>query len=416
MTRNLQSGNGTGQLPWGYTGSFVIVSGLVLVGFVIELAFTGQQVVAPHRPYNIIMLYASVSLLVAVHVFFRKRLFVKWLSSIPCSISAVVAYALLALLMGFIKQDDESLPHGLQLLGLNHLKNSWPFLFVELYLLVSLGLVTLRRSYPLTGKNVGFLLNHAGLWLTLVAAGLGSGDLQRLKVGIYENGQFINTAYTKGHKILILPFSLKLLDFRMEMYNPGIAIALKSNGKMIKERGLMIPLIEKGSEYHLQNWIIRVKEMIPRAIKADSGYVESGEPNSSAVAYVEARNAKTDNSIKGWLCSGSMTMKPAYLSVEGAHVLFLSQPEPRKYESSIVFKDHKGKVDTILVEVNKPFKRNRWSLYQLSYDTGMGQDSNLSEIEAVYDPWLPVVYAGIILMMAGSCYLFWLGRGVGRND
>jgi hypothetical protein len=42
----------------------------------------------------------------------------------------------------------------------------------------------------------------------------------------------------------------------------------------------------------------------------------------------------------------------------------------------------------------------------------MGEASKLSVIEAVYDPWLPIVYVGILLMIAGSLYIFWLGRNI----
>jgi hypothetical protein len=42
----------------------------------------------------------------------------------------------------------------------------------------------------------------------------------------------------------------------------------------------------------------------------------------------------------------------------------------------------------------------------------MGKYSKRSVIEAVRDPWLPVVYAGILMLLGGAVYLFWLGRPV----
>jgi hypothetical protein len=400
------------QWPLGYAGSFIIAAGLVVVGFSLEAMWNGIQIPAPHRPLNIIILIATVISLLAIQLFFGKTLFAKWFSSIPCSVSAIVAYAMLTLLLGFVKQDDAQISPGLKMFGFHHLKNTLPFILVELYLLMALGFVTIKRAYPLSRKNAGFLLNHAGLWLTLVAAGLGSGDLQRLKVGIYENGSFVNAAYTKGHQIFVLPFSLKLLDFKMEMYDPGIAVADTQSGTMVQKHGVTIPLIRKGSEYRLQDWKIRVLEMIPQAIGQGEGYVASENPVSAAVAYVKGININSGDSVKGWLCSGSVLIRPSYIRIGGSQVIFITKPEPRKYSSSMVIKDKQGKMDTVLVEVNKPFKMNRWSLYQLSYDEKMGAASNLSEIEAVYDPWLPLVYIGIIIMIAGSCYLFWLGRGV----
>jgi cytochrome c biogenesis factor len=40
----------------------------------------------------------------------------------------------------------------------------------------------------------------------------------------------------------------------------------------------------------------------------------------------------------------------------------------------------------------------------------MGRWSDSSVLELIRDPWLPVVYAGILLMMAGAVFLFILGK------
>jgi len=61
------------------------------------------------------------------------------------------------------------------------------------------------------------------------------------------------------------------------------------------------------------------------------------------------------------------------------------------------------------LQVNKPFKVDDWKIYQLSYDSNLGRWSDVSVIELIRDPWLPVVYTGIFLMLAGSVYMFWMG-------
>ena len=50
-------------------------------------------------------------------------------------------------------------------------------------------------------------------------------------------------------------------------------------------------------------------------------------------------------------------------------------------------------------------------MYQLSYDEKFGKWSKLSVIELVRDPWLPVVYTGIFMMIIGAVYLIFKGRG-----
>jgi hypothetical protein len=56
-----------------------------------------------------------------------------------------------------------------------------------------------------------------------------------------------------------------------------------------------------------------------------------------------------------------------------------------------------------------------YSLYQLSYDENYGKWSAISVIEAVKDPWLPAVYLGIFMMLAGSVYLFWKGNEIRKE-
>jgi cytochrome c biogenesis protein ResB len=104
-------------------------------------------------------------------------------------------------------------------------------------------------------------------------------------------------------------------------------------------------------------------------------------------------------------------MLPEYIQLETNLGLWLLAPEPKKFESLLVLKTSRGGMDTISVEVNKPYKTGGWSFYQIDYEQKMGQASKLSIIEVVYDPWLKIVYTGIALMLAGAVYLFWLGRG-----
>lgn len=54
------------------------------------------------------------------------------------------------------------------------------------------------------------------------------------------------------------------------------------------------------------------------------------------------------------------------------------------------------------IRVNKPLSVRGWKIYQYSYDEAMGDQSEYSVFELVRDPWLPFVYAGIFMMLAGA--------------
>ena len=57
------------------------------------------------------------------------------------------------------------------------------------------------------------------------------------------------------------------------------------------------------------------------------------------------------------------------------------------------------------MDVNKPYEVDGWKIYQYGYDTQMGAQSQISILELVRDPWLPLVYAGIYMMLAGAVLL-----------
>lgn len=58
------------------------------------------------------------------------------------------------------------------------------------------------------------------------------------------------------------------------------------------------------------------------------------------------------------------------------------------------------------IRVNKPLSVHGWKIYQYSYDEAMGGMSDISVLELVRDPWLPFVYLGIYMMLAGAVCLF----------
>ena len=64
------------------------------------------------------------------------------------------------------------------------------------------------------------------------------------------------------------------------------------------------------------------------------------------------------------------------------------------------------------VEVNKPVEVDGWKIYQYGYDTQMGAMSQYSILELVSDPWLPLVYTGIYMMLAGAVCMFLKGKKV----
>ena len=82
---------------------------------------------------------------------------------------------------------------------------------------------------------------------------------------------------------------------------------------------------------------------------------------------------------------------------------------PKRFASEIQILTKTGKNIETVVDVNKPFEVDGWKIYQYGYDTNMGAKSQVSILELVSDPWLPLVYAGIYMMLAGAVCMFVLG-------
>ena len=81
---------------------------------------------------------------------------------------------------------------------------------------------------------------------------------------------------------------------------------------------------------------------------------------------------------------------------------------PKRFASDITVYMEDGNAVRGTVEVNKPLKVNGWKIYQYGYDVNSGANSAYSVFQLVRDPWLPWVYLGIFMMIAGALCLMLL--------
>ena len=82
---------------------------------------------------------------------------------------------------------------------------------------------------------------------------------------------------------------------------------------------------------------------------------------------------------------------------------------PKRFASDIQIVTKTFEYIETVVDVNKPYEVDGWKIYQYGYDTQMGAQSQISIFELVSDPWLPWVYAGIYMMLAGAVCMFVIG-------
>ena len=82
---------------------------------------------------------------------------------------------------------------------------------------------------------------------------------------------------------------------------------------------------------------------------------------------------------------------------------FSIEEEPKLcYLSDVTVTTKSGETLRDTIRVNKPLSVRGWKIYQYGYDELKGSLSDISIFELVRDPWLPYVYLGIFMMLAGA--------------
>ncbi len=401
------------EKPWGYVESFFIGFGLIIVGFFLEAFSSATSTFTLTYPFNIYFLIAYIVTLFVLYKWFSSSQIIQWLTKIPASITSIVLVTFLVMIMGFIPQvsSENNLINNL---GLNRITSNWAFLVTIFYFLTCLGLITIKRILQFQWSNFGFILNHFGLFLALIAGVLGSGDLQRLSINVYEgNPSWIATNAQKNE--IELPFALYLKDFVIEQYNPKLALVNNNTGKVIHNDGKNLYLIEKGEKYIFKNYEVTVQEFFPSSGRIGNRYEPVNELGSPPSALISVKNIKNDSIVNGWISSGSFRHPYESFKISNNYSIVMTIPEVKKYSSDIDILTKEGERISTIIEVNKPFKHEGWKIYQLSYNETMGKWSKLSVLELVKDPWLPVVYTGIFMMIAGAFYMFWMGNRIIKN-
>lgn len=395
------------QQPWGYAESFIISLGILCVGFAFELILpnTNSSLVFP---INLILGTGFFILLLLAHFIFKKTKIHAFLSGVPLTIALVSSLSILVVLMGILPQIPSKETGLIQQLGLNQITSSYPFLLISFFLLIVLGFVSLRKTFPFKLKNWGFVCSHWGLWIVIFAGGLGSGDLRRLKMDVFENRIELRS-YDDNNKFYEMPLAIKLKDFLIDEFNPKLAIVENESGLLYEAQKPSMIMIEKDLNCDLQNWKIEVEEFYVTSGRAGDRYYKLADFGAAPAAKVQVISPQNDT-LRGWISCGSFNRPHESLKLNDNLSLVMTVPEPKRFSSEVTFFTPDGKKQDATLEVNKPVTVNGWKIYQLSYDVKKGLYSDKSILEVVRDPWQAYVYLGIFMMMIGAIYMFWKGR------
>lgn len=220
------------QFPWRYTESIMMVIGLIVVGFALQLFVGKVDFFQLAYPVNLII-GGSIILFLLLFSFARNSQFYQWFSGVPFSVSLIGGLLILGIAMGLIPQMQKLDPHAHDmwtLLGLRQVTSCWPFVLVYFVTLLSLGSLIIRRLIRFDWRDYAFYFNHIGLWILLFASGLGAADLRRYVMYVYE-GETEWRVYNDNQDILELPIAIQLNDFVLEEYPPKLAVIDRESGE-----------------------------------------------------------------------------------------------------------------------------------------------------------------------------------------
>ena len=394
--------------PWGFKEGCLIGAGLLVTGWLLQITIGEIDWSLFAYPVNIIVLVLYIAGIVAMHCLRKRVYFFGWMSHYTSAVSSLLWVAGITVVMGLIRQLPSG--HPADMLGFSRMLSAWPFVLLYIWMVTVLGLTTLRAGFPFRWKKLAFLLNHAGLFIALITATLGNADMQRLKMTTrIDNAEW--RAMDEHGKLIDLPLAIELKDFTIDEYPPKLMLIDNETGGVLPEKSPVHLLLEDGvSEGSLLDWDLFVEQSIPMAASVATEdtlkFTDFHSMGATYAVHLKAVNRKNKQTKEGWVSCGSFLFPYKALRLDSLTSLVMPEREPRRFASDVMVYTKDKQTKEACIEVNKPLSIAGWKIYQLSYDETKGKWSRMSVFELVRDPWLPIVYTGILMMIAGAIGLF----------
>jgi len=404
------------DLPWSYAESLLIGFSLIFIGFILQVYGGENTAIALHYPYNVYFGVVYTSIIIFGYLLFRQSSFVKWIVGVPAAISSFILIVLLVMIMGIVPQDINYGGEIVRLLGLNRMTTHWAFFFIIFYFLTALGFVTTHRIYLLFKginkfniRNLGFVLNHFGLWFTVITALLGANDIQHLKLKL-DIGTPYNIATTNNGDDYMLDFFIELKDFKVKEFPSKLAIIDNATGKVLHNNGKNLFEISDSLFYKFKNYNIEVVKYIENSAPFAERYEPVYQLGSLPSAKLHITNSDTNETKEGWITCGNFMYQYQSLKISDEYSILMTMPEVKHFQSKVNLYSKEEVKSNIDIEVNKPYDFGGYKIYQLGYDETKGKWAEYSILELVKDPWLNVVYFGLYMLIAGTVILLLTGK------
>ena len=383
-------------------------------------------------PANIIVLAVYVLCLVAAYLCRGRSHAIRFLSTPYAAVPALAFAAVLTVVMGLTPQVAATRRLA-DPIGLTRMLSWWPFILIYIYVSVIVALVAIGQLCHFTWRRLPSLLCHVGLFVVLVGGTLGSADMQRVKV-YCEQGQPEWRALDERQEVVELPLAIQLEQFTIDEYPPKLMMINSEGIPIPKDKSATLLIDSTFTTGDLNGWTVSIVKRLDNAAPAVLASMAGNMPremmgqlkmdslgmaiNKGGFVPFEGRGAQCALLVKatkdgkektGWVTCGSYLFPYQGLALPDGTTIAMPTREPERYASLVDIYTKSGKNIQTTIEVNKPFTIEGWKVYQLSYNEQMGKWSTLSIFECVSDPWLPVVYVGIFLLLAGAILMIFVG-------
>lgn len=418
--------------PWTYPEGFTIASGLLIVGLMLQWSVGPLEWTVFRWPANIIVLAVYVLCLVAAYLCRGRSHAIRFLSTPYAAVPALAFAAVLTVVMGLTPQVAAT-RRPADPIGLTRMLSWWPFILIYIYVSVIVALVAIGQLCYFTWRRLPSLLCHMGLFVVLAGGTLGSADMQRVKV-YCEQGQPEWRALDERQDVVELPLAIQLEQFTIDEYPPKLMMINSEGLPIPKDKPATLLIDSTFTTGDLNGWTVSIVKRLDNAAPAVLASMAGNMPremmgqlkmdslgmaiNKGGFVPFEGRGAQCALLVKatkdgkektGWVTCGSYLFPYQGLALPDGTTIAMPTREPERYASLVDIYTKSGKNIQTTIEVNKPFTIEGWKVYQLSYNEQMGKWSTLSIFECVSDPWLPVVYVGIFLLLAGAILMIFVG-------
>ena len=191
--------------PWNMREGFLLGGGLLLVGLLLQVTLGPIDWSLPAWPVNLVLLIFLLVVIGVMYALRRKVYAFEWMMHSGAAVPCLVYAAALTILMGLLPQVRMG---GVP--WLSQMLQFWPFVLIWTWMMVISALAALNHLLRWKVKEIPFILNHLGVVVAIVAATLGSADMQTLQL----------TAFTGEAE-------WRAVDETGRMVEPGIAIELR---------------------------------------------------------------------------------------------------------------------------------------------------------------------------------------------